>query len=412
MRYQVKLVCLFILVTLVGGAGEGVAQEIPQGTWNGYLYPPDISTPLPFEWEVEGAGASVEITMNNRLGTRTLQAVRADGSEIYFQWMLDFSMECLVERVDDGTFQGACRDPKDGRGGMIVAPPGVKLREDAIDMDAALAVWGPVYTEPENLMELPAPVRFDVGGRKMNLLAAGEGEVTVVLESGLGDDLHIWESVQRRMASRTRVVAYDRAGLGDSEAGTDPRTPEQVARELHALLGASGVEPPYVLVGHELGGFFIRSFVALYPDEVAGLVFVESTHEEQAARWHALDAEAWESYWTQQQAFYGQLSAPIRAEFDLYARIMDASILPGAGPLPDVPTVVMTSQKRVQEPRWVGETKEGQAVREQLHKRWVDQVSDGTHMIVKTRSGFLHQEQPDSVVDAIRQVLDAVTGSD
>jgi hypothetical protein len=80
--------------------------------------------------------------------------------------------------------------------------------------------------------------------------------------------------------------------------------------------------------------------------------------------------------------------------------------------LPDVPTVVMTSQKRVQEPRWVGETKEGQAVREQLHKRWVDQVSDGTHMIVKTRSGFLHQEQPDSVVDAIRQVLDAVTGSD
>lgn len=119
----------------------------------------------------------------------------------------------------------------------------------------------------------------DVGGHKLRLQVAGSGTPTVVLDSGLGDSLEVWNDVFPEVARFTRVVAYDRAGYGKSEAGPEPRSHTQIATGLHTLLHRANIAPPYVLVGHSFGGANIRAFAYLFKDEVAGLVFVDPFNE-------------------------------------------------------------------------------------------------------------------------------------
>ncbi|GAB3255397.1 alpha/beta fold hydrolase [Chitinimonas naiadis] len=117
----------------------------------------------------------------------------------------------------------------------------------------------------------------------------GDGRPTVVLQSGLGDGKSAWTNLISRLSPRYTVLAYDRPGYGDSSASTAPRDACTVASELHTLLHAEGVPPPYVLVGHSLGGLYQYAYARLYPDEVSGLVLVDATHPK---HWQHLQADA------------------------------------------------------------------------------------------------------------------------
>jgi pimeloyl-ACP methyl ester carboxylesterase len=121
----------------------------------------------------------------------------------------------------------------------------------------------------------------DIGGYRLNITCTGIGSPTVILESGLGEHAQSWVGVQRGVERFTRVCSYDRAGYGRSDPGPQPRSSLQVARELHALLSKSQTLGPYVLVGHSFGGYNVRVFIGLYPDEVSGVVLVDSSHEDQ-----------------------------------------------------------------------------------------------------------------------------------
>ncbi|HHY55514.1 MAG TPA: alpha/beta fold hydrolase [Chloroflexi bacterium] len=132
----------------------------------------------------------------------------------------------------------------------------------------------------EDATRYPAPGQLvDVGGHRLHLHCMGEGSPTVILEAGWGSFSSDWSLVQPLMASQTRVCAYDRAGSGWSDVGPLPRTPERIATELHTLLHNAGESGPFVLVGHSLGGRYVRMYAALHPDEVAGLVLVDARHE-------------------------------------------------------------------------------------------------------------------------------------
>jgi pimeloyl-ACP methyl ester carboxylesterase len=131
-----------------------------------------------------------------------------------------------------------------------------------------------------------------VGDHKLLIHCAGEGGPTVVLEAASGATSAQWVRVQQQVSETTRVCAYDRAGMGWSESGPEPRDADRVAGELHALLGGAGVEGPYVLAGHSYGGLYAQAYAARYPDKVAGVTLVESSHPEQFGRL----PEARESY--------------------------------------------------------------------------------------------------------------------
>ena len=116
----------------------------------------------------------------------------------------------------------------------------------------------------------------DVGGHKLFISCTGTGSPTVVLEGGLGQGSAYFARIAPEVATTTRVCAYDRAGRGRSEPATGPQDGAAIARDLHALLAASGNPGPYILAGHSSGGVYVRFFAAAYPDEVAGVVLLDA----------------------------------------------------------------------------------------------------------------------------------------
>ncbi len=136
----------------------------------------------------------------------------------------------------------------------------------------------------------PPPGRLvDVNGCRLHLQSAGSGTPTVVLESGLGGMSSAWAWIQPETAKFSHVVSYDRAGLGWSEAAATPRTAMQAALRLRALLRSNNSPPPFVLVGHSMGGLLIRVFADLFPDDVAGVVLVDASHPDQHHRSSAIE---------------------------------------------------------------------------------------------------------------------------
>jgi pimeloyl-ACP methyl ester carboxylesterase len=123
----------------------------------------------------------------------------------------------------------------------------------------------------------------DIGGRRLRLISEGAGTPTVILEAGAGGFSAMWAAVQHEVAAFTRVCSYDRAGYGRSDPppADEPRTSARAVRDLRALLDAAQVDPPYILVGHSLGGFHVRLFTSRYPADVAGLVLVDADVEEE-----------------------------------------------------------------------------------------------------------------------------------
>ena len=139
---------------------------------------------------------------------------------------------------------------------------------------------------PETLAQFARPhERVDIGGgRKLNLFCIGTGAQTVLFDAGGSDWSVIWGLVQPEVAKRVRACSYDRAGLGYSDSAAGPRSPMAVADDLKALIAAAKLKTPLILVGHSLGGFNVKLYAALYPEDVAGLVLVDPSEDRVAER--------------------------------------------------------------------------------------------------------------------------------
>ncbi|HXC94688.1 MAG TPA: alpha/beta hydrolase [Edaphobacter sp.] len=129
----------------------------------------------------------------------------------------------------------------------------------------------------------PAPPGklVDLGGHRLHVNCTGKGKFTVVVEDGLGDFSFDWILVQAKVEKFTRICTYDRAGYAWSDPGPKPRTFAQLNLELHDALGKLGERSPLILVGHSFGGGVVRNYSAAYPTQVAGMVLVDTTHEDQ-----------------------------------------------------------------------------------------------------------------------------------
>jgi pimeloyl-ACP methyl ester carboxylesterase len=153
--------------------------------------------------------------------------------------------------------------PDSGPAGAFVDSGGVRLLN--------IAQGGPAARMPGRLV--------DIGTHRLHIWCVGAGSPTVILESGLGAYSVDWSLVQPALATRTRVCSYDRASYAWSDRGPEPRGLGTSVRELHGLLRAAGVPPPFVLVGQSWGGRIVRVYAHTYPSEVAGLVLIDTYSE-------------------------------------------------------------------------------------------------------------------------------------
>lgn len=153
---------------------------------------------------------------------------------------------------------------------------------------AMAAVAGIVYEQlgrARDRRQLPQIGKsVDIGGRTLNISCVGTGAPAVIFESG-GDAPGLeWAPYQAEVAKFTQACWYDRAGIGWSDSGPYPRTSAAIARDLHALLKSAGVPPPFVLAGASFGGLNARVYAGLFLKEVAGIVFIDSAHEDELLR--------------------------------------------------------------------------------------------------------------------------------
>ena len=151
-----------------------------------------------------------------------------------------------------------------------------------------VSITGLIYqtaaTEADKKNFPPPGNLIDVGGFKMHIYCAGVGSPTVILETLSGGTSSYWGWVQPEVAKGTRVCVYDRAGRAWSEPDPEPQSLARTVRNLHTLLTNANIEGPYVLVGHSIGGIYMRQFAADYPDEVAGVVLVDAANPYQFDR--------------------------------------------------------------------------------------------------------------------------------
>jgi pimeloyl-ACP methyl ester carboxylesterase len=281
------------------------------------------------------------------------------------------------------------------------------------------------------------------GSILMNIDCSGQGSPTVILESGSGGPSVDWLMVQPEVARFSRVCSYDRAGYGWSDSGPEPRSALEIAHELKELLQAAGEKGPYVLVGHSMGGYDIRVYTGLYPNDVTGMVLVDASHEDQEVRapesirkwqqehrqhpgwkklkyffqlhlgWARLTAdrdapEFWPKAFREEEEF---LALPTKHQFavideDQEFPTLSAAQVRSAGNLGDRPLVVLTATRQDDIPPEIP-LKDAQA-EEDL---WVQQLQPelarlSTHgrQIVIDSSHEMPTEHPEVVISAIHEV--------
>ena len=268
----------------------------------------------------------------------------------------------------------------------------------------------------------------EVDGHKLNVRLSGTarpGVPTVVFESGLGSPpFDTWNTVSSGVAATTRTVAYDRAGIGASEPGPEPRSIKQIVAELHALLAKLEVPPPYVLVGHSWGGPIIHSFAATYPKEIAGLVYVDpsdftQTEADILALWEKAGAtDGRDGLRKMQEQMTASAPAGVKAEFRELDRMERGGFaeLRAAGEPPDVPVVFLVAGKPQPLPptaNFPGDyDRFFQASLEQRlnhFSRLAQRASKGTLVHTSKSGHFLHSTEPELVVWAIQRVLSSST---
>lgn len=189
---------------------------------------------------------------------------------------------------------------------------------------AAALITDPVYAHAQQRVEVEP-------GRSLNLHCTGSGRPTVIFESGLTDPTNVWGLVQPRVAATTRACSYDRAGIGFSDPAQRPSTSAHIVDDLHRLLRAAAIEPPYVLVAHSSGAIHVRLYAATYPSEVAGMVLVDPSSEDQTESYRKLDPrrltrEQWQtqvvgaSWGLRRQCIAAAEAATLMAGTELYKK--------------------------------------------------------------------------------------------
>jgi len=273
--------------------------------------------------------------------------------------------------------------------------------------------------------------RFDVGGYRMHIDCAGQGSPTVILESGLGDSYVSWRRVQPQIAKFTRVCSYDRAGLGYSDSSSQPRTSKIIAEQLHTLLKAADVAPPYVLVGHSMGGFHVRVFTSLYRNEVAGMVLVDASHPDQENRFPP-ELRNLEGSWVREAEFLAYampLGVPRLLNLcddDAVARAAEcnshsaresvaemkafpesAAQTAATGTLGDLPLAVLSRDPEKPSADLPADLAQPtNAAWEKMQEELAHLSTRGTRTVAKNSGHYIQIDRPDLVIEAIHGVIE------
>jgi pimeloyl-ACP methyl ester carboxylesterase len=238
---------------------------------------------------------------------------------------------------------------------------------------------------------VPATVET-IDGRHVEIATAGSGPVTVVFEAGLGVDWTGWDEVASEVSRHTQVFAYSRPGYGASDPVTTPRDPQRIVDELRALLAAEGYAPPYVLVGHSIGGGYVELFAKAHPAEVIGVVLVDPRHRDFLV---TCEAARLDNCGITESELQTQPTSAI-AEYRAFPLASDQ--IRAAGSFGSYPVRVLTATDHPVSP-----------AREQLWEHMLAslaaEATDGAQIMVPGAGHVIQADEPDVVIATILHLL-------
>jgi len=270
-----------------------------------------------------------------------------------------------------------------------------------------------------------------VEGYRMHIDCTGQGSPAVILDSGLGDSYLSYQKVQPQIAQFARVCSYDRAGIGYSDSSSQPRTSKVMAEELHALLRAASIAPPYFLVGHSMGGYTVRLYASLYPSEVVGMVLIDASHPDQENRFPP-ELKNIEGTWLREAEFLTYTMpfgiprlmglcddepAQRAAECNWHTArevVAELKALPesaaqtaATGPLGDMPLAVLSHDPDKPSAELPPDlAKPTNDAWEKMQEELSRLSTRGTQTIAENSAHYIQIDRPDVVIEAIRKVVE------
>ena len=232
------------------------------------------------------------------------------------------------------------------------------------------------------------PRLVGVPGAQNRMVVAGKGRPTIVLDTFGAMASEMWGTIQWRCSEFGRVVTYDHLSTGGSDPGPKPRDARHIATELHDLLKAANLPPPYVLVGYSFGGPYTRVFIDLYPDKVIGLVLIDPSPEEMF------------DWLKKKRPDVNRTSGKDEAEQNELACTYRSLDQARAARLPTCPLTLITAMRPFGEmdprlrPRWLA-----------AHQNWLAKIPGAKHIVTERSDHGIVWEDPDLVVSTIREMV-------
>lgn len=241
--------------------------------------------------------------------------------------------------------------------------------------------------------------KIDIGGYSLFIKSEGNGKPTVVFDSGYGMTYTQWYSVLKELDNKTRTVIYSRAGIGGSEKSPLDRTCATKAEELHKLLTEANIKPPYILVGHSMGGFDVRMYAAKYPKEVAGIILVDASQEDiRDRRLEKMTEEEKKSFLESEKDIAHSYTSPDGTYEDALKSRDQVRQVKNA--IKDIPTTVIVAQKSIDDPEM---NKFGLWL--ELQKEMASYSTKSKLIIAKNSGHNVPGDEPEVVANAILDML-------
>ena len=249
----------------------------------------------------------------------------------------------------------------------------------------------------------------DVGGYNLHCRVFGKGAPAIVLVNGANVDQSYWDPVIPALAAETTVITYNRAGNGKSGIGNHVYHGKWQAKELKLLLEKLGIPGPYVLIGHSYGGFFVRLFASLYPQSTAGLILEDATHEDvteyRLRRLKGDDLKLFESVVNRPAP---KITSP-GPTTEVRAREITEQQVREITSMPQVPFLVISGGEPF--PLRNISQEGNQIIHEikiELHKKYLELIPGGKHIIVKGTVHTIHSEKPKAFIEPVLELLEMV----
>ncbi|GAF65828.1 putative hydrolase [Bacillus sp. TS-2] len=214
---------------------------------------------------------------------------------------------------------------------------------------------------------------------------------TVVMEAGYGDDSSTWDLILEEISKISKVVVYDRAGLGGSKLLSSLRTSEEMVKELYSLLKHLELDPPYLLVGHSFGGMNMRLFATKYESLVSGLVLIDSTPEEYIERFLPIMPESFQS------AYYKQFTHEGNTE-DFIESLKQVKL---SKRRLRIPMIVLSAGKKKHY------SKEAQQLWHKLQKETLNLSNNGQYQMIQDSGHYIHHDRPEIIIQALKKLIDS-----